>query len=363
MLEGINFVQMPSDATTYLFLSLPLPDTRITDTQCEVCCLSSYTEHSIFISNGSLSSLSSLLSIYYIYALDTPLATTTSPSTQDMSTGTARLTDAAESSAQRIYENKKVPLHPNGCGAGALLFYNKKWSAAVRSKDPNYFTALAEGQSPEYLYVGCCDSRVEPADMLGVLPGDLFVHRSVAGLCPVSDSNIMSAVQYAVHHLHVHVILVTGHHRCGGVAAAYKGAKLGFAEEHLHELHRLRDILYDRLESSIADPTARLDAFSELSAIYQAANLAFSPVVEGQWAAERQPGWKGKPLEVLAAVFVLPKGLLRPLALWTSQTTNIKAKVEEAVNEVFARYQRPPHQHTFNDVCGCEEAVLAKLKQ
>eukprot|EP00796_Vickermania_ingenoplastis_P006996 gene6996-4960_t len=198
------------------------------------------------------------------------------------------LSEAAELAAMRIIENVEAPVHPHGCGAAHLLAYNKKWAAAIRKQDPDYFRTLSEGQNPEFLYIGCCDSRVVPTEMLGLLPGEGFVHRSIAGLVCKEDCNILAAAQYAVHHLHVHTVIVAGHHRCGGIAAAYQGGKLGYAESYLDELVRLKKLYKRRVEAEVqGGKVERMDCFAELSVIHQAKNLAETEIIQSIWREER----------------------------------------------------------------------------
>lgn len=276
--------------------------------------------------------------------------------------------EVAERAAQRICENDEAPLHPHGCGSEHLLSYNKKWAAAIRHKNPQYFESLASGQSPKFFFLACCDSRVVPTELLGLLPGEAFVHRSVASLVSPDDLNVMAAAQYAVHHLKVHTVVVTGHHRCGGIAATYKGSKLGYAEDYLKHVALLRDKYKKRIEAEVrGSDIERIDAFVEISVIHQALNLARTPVMQSIWDAERSrssggggeqksAGRSAQTVELLGWVLVLPKGTIRPL-LRMDAKTDIDKVVEEAIEAVFTRYNRPPHLHVADNGDGVLELV------
>lgn len=330
-----------------------------------------------------------------------------------------RASEVAALAASRIIENEEIPLHPHGCGGAHLLTYNKKWAAAIREKDPSYFEKLSSGQSPEFFFIGCCDSRVVPTEMLGLLPGEAFVHRSIAGLIAPKDLNVLAAAQYAVHHLHVHTIIVAGHHRCGGISAAYQEGKLGYAEEYLDELGRLRDMYKDRVEEEVrGELQEKLDAFAEISVIHQAMNLAKSPIMQTMWQKEleheaeykehmtspsrgrreaenrrqqaRSPSLgplggarEGSPVsspttrakedyqmkfgsrpskvkvqrvEIVGWVLVLPNGVVRDLIKLNGKS-DIEEEGKKAIETVFTRYARPPHVHVVDDGTGREVVV------
>ena len=139
---------------------------------------------------------------------------------------------------------------------------NKRWVAATNAADPTFFPKLAEGQSPQFLYVGCSDSRLVPNDMLGLGLGNLFVHRNVANLVVASDLNFLSVLTYAVEHLDVKHVLVTGHYDCGGVRAAMKNRGLGASSESVSSSSAKNELELDELDAaaSIDAVPCRLDA-------------------------------------------------------------------------------------------------------
>lgn len=255
----------------------------------------------------------------------------------------AHLEEEAERSATRVVSFQNTPVHPHGCDPGHLLAYNQKWAMAVRSKDPAYFEHLSKGQNPDFFYLGCCDSRVVPSEMLGLLQGELFVHRSIAALISPKDASVMAAAQYAVHHLHVKSVIVTGHHRCGGIAAAYKGEALGVGDAYLEEILRLRDLYKPRLEAEVEGSVARLDAFAEISMLCQCQNLAKSVVMQSSWEAEKKKSTSGeahgsgKGVQVLGWVFEISTGLMRQLISLDAHS-NVDSEVNKAVEDVFHRY-------------------------
>lgn len=249
---------------------------------------------------------------------------------------THRIDEVAEQSAARTVEHHRATPHPHGSPASSLLTYNHKWAAAVRVKNPHYFEQLAEGQTPDFFYLGCCDSRVVPSEMLGLLEGEVFVYRSVAGLVSQTDASLMAALQYAVHHLHVKSVLVTGHHRCGGIAAAYAGQVLGVGDEYLAVANQLRVEYKEKIEAAIPGSVERLDAFAELSVIFQCQNVAKSKVMQLCWEEERREKKEGG-VEVLGWVFALPTGYMHPL-LRLDRHSDIAAEVSAAVQRVFEKY-------------------------
>ena len=186
-----------------------------------------------------------------------------------------------------------------------LLDHNVRWSAERRRSDPDYFRRLAALQRPEYLWIGCSDSRVPANVITGLEPGEVFVHRNVANLVHRSDLNLLSVVEFAVQALEVRHIIVCGHYGCGGVRAAMETHRHGIID---HWLQPVRDIA-EEAQDQLADCDgieARNDRLCELSVRAQVQNLARMPILQSAWASGRQVrihGW----------IYGLSDGLLRDL--------------------------------------------------
>ncbi|KAI6087609.1 carbonic anhydrase [Hypoxylon rubiginosum] len=186
-----------------------------------------------------------------------------------------------------------------------LFEHNCAWAEQQRKKDPEFFSKLSAGQTPEYLWIGCSDSRI-PAEMItGLTPGEAFVHRNIANLVVNTDLNVMSVIEYAVRHLQVKHIVVCGHYGCGGVKAAMTPKDLGLLNPWLRNI---RDVyrLYEKELDGIADETARYDRLVELSVIEQCRNVIKTAAVQQSYAQNQFPivhGW----------VFGFEDGLLKDL--------------------------------------------------
>lgn len=184
---------------------------------------------------------------------------------------------------------------------------NEKWVAEKLSKDPEYFQKLSMGQHPEYLYIGCSDSRVTAEDLMGVNPGEVFIHRNIANLVVSTDNNLNAVVQYAVEHLKVKHIIVCGHYECGGVKAAMNPSDMGQLNSWLQTL---RDVyLFHRKElDCIKDLQKRFDRLVELNVLEQCLNIIKIDHVQRAWYKTGFPtvqGW----------VFDVRSGKLKDLGL------------------------------------------------
>ena len=173
-----------------------------------------------------------------------------------------------------------------------LLEANKAWSAAKQAHDPDFFLRLAAQQSPEYLWIGCSDSRVPANDIVGRDPGEMFVHRNVANLCTPSDLNFLSVVQYAVEVLNVRRILVVGHYGCGGVLASLGPPVNGLVDHWLGPIRALAVLHKDELDA-LPDAHARHDRLVELNVLNQTALLNDNPIIVGARASGRAIGIHG----------------------------------------------------------------------
>lgn len=182
---------------------------------------------------------------------------------------------------------------------------NRRWVAEKRASDPEFFTRLARGQKPEFLYIGCADSRVPANEIMGLDPGEVFVHRNVANLVVNIDANANAVIQYAVEHLKVKHIVVCGHYGCGGVQAAMHSTDMGLLNGWLREV---RDVyrLHEKELDSIADEAARYDRLVELNVEEQCVNVIKTAFVQKSHLRHGFPvvhGW----------VYHLDEGLLRDL--------------------------------------------------
>jgi carbonic anhydrase len=183
---------------------------------------------------------------------------------------------------------------------------NEKWIAEKLSINPNYFTDLAKGQSPEFLYIGCSDSRVTAEDLMGIQPGQAFVHRNIANLVNNVDLSVMTVLNYAVRHLKVNHIVVCGHYNCGGVKAAMQPADLGILNPWLRNIRDVYRLHKDEL-NAIADEDARYNRLVELNVQEQCVNLLKTAAV--------QEAIVGRKLTVQGWVFDIKTGRLIDLKI------------------------------------------------
>jgi carbonic anhydrase len=188
-----------------------------------------------------------------------------------------------------------------------LLLENKAWAAEQLIENPKYFENLSKVQTPEFLWIGCSDSRVPANQITGTLPGEVFVHRNIANLVVENDVNLLSVLHFAVNYLKVKNIIVCGHYRCGGVKAALGDERYGILDKWLINLKKVRDANRHYLES-LPDDASREDALAELSVKQQVKNLIDTTIIQDAWKADRRPsihGW----------IYGLQDGLLKPLVM------------------------------------------------
>ncbi|KAF2425317.1 carbonic anhydrase family protein [Tothia fuscella] len=184
---------------------------------------------------------------------------------------------------------------------------NRKWVESKTRSDPEFFAKLSAGQSPEYLYIGCADSRVPANEIMGLDAGEVFVHRNIANMVPNTDLNVMSVINYAVRHLHVKHIVVCGHYTCGGVKAAMTPADLGILNPWLRgirDVYRLHEAELD----AIPDEKAKYDRLIELNVVESCRNIIKTAAVQQSYQDNQYPivhGW----------VFDLKDGLLKDLKI------------------------------------------------
>ena len=187
---------------------------------------------------------------------------------------------------------------------------NRAWADAKVAGDAMFFKRLEGQQAPEYLWIGCSDSRVPANEIVGLAPGEIFVHRNVANLAPPQDANYLSVLQFAVEVIKVKHVLVVGHYGCGGVRAAVDGQRRGLVD---HWLHPIREVSHDHRHelAAIPEEKARLDRLCELNVIRQVHNVASDVFVQDAWA-------RGQELSVHGWVYALGTGLVTDLDVTVS---------------------------------------------
>ena len=204
----------------------------------------------------------------------------------------------------------------------ATLFErNREWADAMVQKQPDFFTSLASQQSPEYLWIGCSDSRVPANELVGMAPGELFVHRNIANVVVHSDLNCLSVLQFAVEVLKVKHIIVVGHYGCSGVHAALVNRRVGLADNwlrHVQDVHQK----HERYLGEVLPVGQRADRLVELNVVEQVQNVARTTVVQDAWD-------KGQQLTVHGWVYGLKDGLLRDLGVSVSALDQLQPSIDE----------------------------------
>jgi len=186
-----------------------------------------------------------------------------------------------------------------------LFDNNKKWAREIKQEDPSFFERLSSLQSPKYLWIGCSDSRVPANEIVGLLPGELFVHRNVANVVVHTDFNCLSVLQYAIDVLQVEHIIVCGHYGCGGVKAAMENKQLGLVD---NWIRNIRDVYryHRKALNSIDDEKQRQDKLCELNVLEQVANVCHTNVVQDAWK-------RGQNIHVHGWIFSISDGILKDL--------------------------------------------------
>ncbi|MDO3387097.1 carbonate dehydratase [Gilvimarinus sp. SDUM040013] len=186
-----------------------------------------------------------------------------------------------------------------------LFEQNAEWAKKIKAEDPEFFTKLSEQQTPEYLWIGCSDSRVPANQIVGLLPGDIFVHRNVANLVVHTDLNCLSVMQFAVEVLKVKHIMVTGHYGCGGVKAAMQNQQVGLVD---YWIRNIRDVYYNNLAEleQCTDEEKRLERLVELNVMQQVANVSHNNIVQNAWM-------RGQDLTIHGWCYSIKDGIIRNL--------------------------------------------------
>jgi carbonic anhydrase len=198
-----------------------------------------------------------------------------------------------------------------------LFANNRRWAANVEARHPGFFGELAAQQAPRYLWIGCSDSRVPANEIVGLAPGELFVHRNVANLVLHNDFSCLSVLQYAIDVLKVEHVMVVGHYGCGGVTAAWQEQVLGLVDNWLQPI---RDVAHLYRESllQLPDEERRIDRLCELNVLFQARRVCRTTIVQQTWQS-------GRSLTVHAWVYRLTDGLLRDLGFCASNVASAEA--------------------------------------
>ncbi len=192
-----------------------------------------------------------------------------------------------------------------------LFASNEAWARRIREQDPDFFDKLSHQQSPAYLWIGCSDSRVPANDIVGLLPGELFVHRNIANVVVHTDLNCLSVMQFAIDLLKVRHIIVCGHYGCSGVSAALRRARLGLADNWLRHVQDVRQKHAPMLEK-MEDATAAANRLCELNVIEQVTNVCQTTIAQDAWD-------RGQELTVHGWIYGLHDGRLRDLHTTVSQ--------------------------------------------
>ena len=196
-----------------------------------------------------------------------------------------------------------------------LLENNKQWVADQLAIEPNYFEKLANSQNPEYLWIGCSDSRVPANQITGTLPGDIFVHRNIANMVIHSDMNMLSVLSYAVEVLKVKHVIVCGHYGCGGVLAAMENKQFGLIDNWLRHIKDVYRLHYKELDA-IANKKDRADRLVELNVIEQVQDLGKTSIVQNAWKREQ-------PLHIHGWVYDVKDGIIKDLGMNFKGTSDL----------------------------------------
>lgn len=204
-----------------------------------------------------------------------------------------------------------------------LFENNRRWAEGIAKSDPRFFPKLSHLQRPDYLWIGCADSRVPANDIVGLLPGELFVHRNLANVVVHTDLNCLSVMQFAVDVLKVRHVIVVGHYGCGGVQAALEKKRLGLVDNwlrHIQDVHAK----HREAVNSLTDPAAQADRLCELNVIEQVANVCQTSIVLDAWERRQE-------LTVHGWIYGLRDGLLRDLRTTASAPGEVAAAYGSAI--------------------------------
>lgn len=205
-----------------------------------------------------------------------------------------------------------------------LIDNNRRWSEGLRQEDPQFFTRLSQSQRPEYLWIGCSDSRVPANQIVGLAPGEVFVHRNIANVVAHTDFNCLSVLEYSVAILQVKHVIVCGHYGCGGVKAAADQHHLGLIDNWLRHIRDVRQ-KHEHTLSVIEDESQRLDRLCELNVIEQVNNVCHTTIVQEAWE-------RNQPLAIHGWIYGLKDGLIRDLNVTITSSSEIAMAYRVASN-------------------------------
>jgi carbonic anhydrase len=211
-----------------------------------------------------------------------------------------------------------------------LFENNRQWAEATETREPGFFSRLLKQQAPQYMWIGCADSRVPANELVGLLPGELFVHRNVANVVVHSDLNCLSVMQYAVDSLRVQHIIVVGHSGCGGVKAALNDLRVGLADNWLRHVQDVRNKHQAWLDKVVEE--RRVDALCELNVLEQAVNACQTTIVRDAWG-------RGQEVVVHGWVYGLHNGLLEDLRMTVARAEDVSGAYAAALGAVQRRYE------------------------
>ncbi|TGN41272.1 carbonate dehydratase [Marinobacter confluentis] len=218
----------------------------------------------------------------------------------------------------------------------SLLEKNRAWAEGIKQDKPDFFQKLSNQQAPEYLWIGCADSRVPANQIVDLMPGELFVHRNVANVVVHTDFNCLSVLQFAVDVLKVKHVLVVGHYGCGGVKAALHNEGFGLIANWLRHVQDVRD-KYQQVLNGIEGEQDRVDRLCELNVVEQVTHVCQTNIVQEAWA-------RGQPLTVHGFVYDLRDGLLRDMGLHISSDSDKECIKQNSVEELVLRPVRAGRQ-------------------
>jgi carbonic anhydrase len=207
-----------------------------------------------------------------------------------------------------------------------LLKQNRAWAEAIRARDPEFFPKLSRQQSPEYLWIGCSDSRVPANEIVNLLPGEMFVHRNVANVVVHTDLNCLSAIQFAVDVLKVKHVILCGHYGCSGVRAALRCDRIGLADNWIRHVQDVGE-KHAACVHAVEGESLRSDLLCELNVIEQARNVCQTSIVRDAWA-------RGQPLTVHGWIYGLKDGIIRNLGISASSPADVDLQFDAALRAV-----------------------------
>jgi carbonic anhydrase len=213
-------------------------------------------------------------------------------------------------------------------GLDHLIANNRRWAQKVAREDADFFSRLVAQQAPKYLWIGCSDSRVPANEIIGLPPGEVFVHRNVANLVVHTDLNCLSVLQYAIDVLRVEDVIVCGHYGCGGISAAVRGTPLGLIDNWLRHIQDLAE-RRQRVLAGQGDPARYADRLCELNVLEQAHNVCRTTIVQDAWR-------RGQALSVHAWIYRLTDGLVQDLGFRASSQVESAQELARAIERIDA---------------------------